>query len=116
MVYALPPPKFTHGEILRWRRVGDLVLAEVAYAPGQRIHQHVHPHPRFVLVLHGSLTELRGDDTHTHGPSTLLFRRAHEPHAYVVSKAGATCLIVDAADAWVARARQHAPVLGGSAA
>src|SRR5438874_2507179 len=90
MVYALPPPNFTHGEILRWRRVGDLVLAEVAYAPGQRIHQHVHPHARFVLVLHGSLTELRGDETQTHGPSTLLFRRAHEPHA---------------APAWLARAR-----------
>ena len=31
MVVAQPPRNFTHGEILRWRRVGGLVLAEVEY-------------------------------------------------------------------------------------
>jgi hypothetical protein len=46
----------------------------------------------------------------------LLFRRADEPHAYVVSKTGMTCLVVDLDDAWYSRARQHAAVLERSAA
>jgi len=116
MVYAQPPKHFTHGDILRWRKVGGLHLAEVRYGSGQRVHRHVHAHARFVLVLAGAITEIRGDDTHTHGSSTLLFRRADEPHAYVVSRAGATCLIVDLDDGWHARARLHAPVLEQSAA
>ena len=37
MTLAQPPKDFTHGEILRWRRVGGLVLGEVRYAPGQRV-------------------------------------------------------------------------------
>lgn len=116
MVLAQPPKNFTHGDIRRWRRVGDLVLAEVEYSPGQRIQRHVHSHARFVLVLQGSLTEIRGDDSATYGPSALLFRRAEEPHAYLVSRAGATCLIVDVEPAWLGRAREHAPVLARSAA
>lgn len=106
---------FTHGDILRWRKVGGLLLAEVAYEPGQRIHRHVHPHARFVLVLQGSVTEQRGSCTETFGPSTLLFRSANEPHSYAIASTGATCLIVDVDDVWLARAREHAPVLRGSA-
>ncbi len=33
---AQPPKNFTHGEILRWRRVDGLLLAEVEYEPGPR--------------------------------------------------------------------------------
>jgi AraC family transcriptional regulator len=116
MVHAQPPKNFTHGDILRWRKVGGLILAEVQYEPGQRVQRHVHPHTRFVLVLSGGITEIRGDHTEIHGPSTLLFRRRGEPHAYVVSRAGATCLIVDVDEGWLARARLHAPVLEQSAA
>ena len=111
-----PPQNFTHGDILRWRRVGGLVLAEVAYEPGLRIQRHVHPHARFVLVLEGSLTEVRGDQADTYGSSTLLFRRPDEPHAYLVSRTGAKCLIVDVEAAWIGRAREHAPVLAESTA
>jgi AraC family transcriptional regulator len=111
VVYAQPPKNFTHGSILRWRKVGGLVLAEVEYEPGQRVHRHVHLHARFVLVLTGGITEIRGDDTQTHGASTLLYRQAGEPHAYMVSRGGATCLVVDVEEGWLARARLHAPVL-----
>jgi AraC family transcriptional regulator len=116
MVPVQPPKSFTHGDILRWRRVGGLTLAEVAYQPGQHVHRHVHPHSRFVLLLAGAITEIRGDDTQTYGASTLLFRRAGEPHAYLVSQTGATCLIVDVDEGWLARARLHAAVLEQSAA
>jgi AraC family transcriptional regulator len=116
MVPVQLPKAFTHGDVLRWRRVGGLTLAEVQYAAGQRVHRHIHPHARFVLLLSGGITEIRGDDTQTYGPSTLLFRRGDEPHAYMVGRTGATCLIVDVAEEWQARARLHAPVLEQSAA
>ena len=105
------PKGFTHGTIVRWRRVGGLLLAEVTYEPEQRVHRHVHAHARFVLILKGSLSVSLDGDTATYGPSTLLFRSANEPHSYVISRSGATCLIVDVDDEWHARARQHAPVL-----
>ncbi len=92
------------------------MLAEVEYAAGQPIPRHVHGHARFVLVLAGSLTEIRGDDTNTYGPSSLLFRRPDEPHAYLVSSTGATCLVVDLEPAWLDRAREHAPVVAHSSA
>jgi len=44
-----------------------------------------------VLVLRGSVTETRsGEETDTYGPSTLLFRRADEPHSYHVAQTGRT--------------------------
>jgi AraC family transcriptional regulator len=111
-----PPKNFTEGSILRWRRVGGLVLAEVEYAPGQRIHRQMHAHARFVLVLKGAITEIRDDETNSYGSSALLFRRADEPHSYAVSRTGATCLIVDVDAVWYARAREQAQVLARSAA
>src|SRR5262245_7892718 len=105
-----PPKHFTTGDILRWRRVGGLVLAEVQFEAGQQIHREQHARARFVLVLEGALTE--GDTTY--GPSTLLFRRADEPRSYAASDRGATCLIVDMDAAWLERARQQAPVLAQS--
>jgi len=113
---AQPPKHFTPGDILRWRRVGGLVLAEVEFEAGQRIHREAHAHARFVLVLSGSLTEIHGDEAAAFGSSTLLFRRADEPLSYVVAKGGARCLIVDMDPAWVRRAREQAPVLARSGA
>ena len=110
-----PARNFTHGTILRWRRVPGLVLAEVEYEAGLRVPRHVHPHARLVLVLSGSLTEIRGEETATHASSTLLFRRADEQHAYTIGPSGATCLVVDIDPAWLGRVRDEAPVLGKSA-
>jgi AraC family transcriptional regulator len=110
--FALGEP----GNIVRWRRVDGLVLAEVEYESGQRIHRHAYVHARFSLVLKGSLNELRGEDEAIgYGPSTLLFRRAGETHSYVVGNEGARCLIVDLDPGWIARARAQAPVLVSSA-
>jgi AraC family transcriptional regulator len=116
LINMRPPRNLTHGNILRWRRVGGLLLAEVEYAPGQRIPRHVHPHARFVLVLRGEMNEGLDGETDSYGSSTLLFRRPDEPHSYQISKAGATCLVVDIDPAWFGRAREHAPVLVQSAA
>ena len=108
---ALPPPQFTHGEIRRWRRVPGLVLADVQYAPHQQVPFHSHANARFVVVLRGTITETTGTTATTHSAHTLLFRRAHERHAYRVGPAGAQCLVVDADAAWLQRAGKQAPLL-----
>ena len=113
---AKPLRNFTQGSVLRWRTTSGLVLAEVAYEPGQCIHREAQPHARFVLVLSGSLSERCGGDAVTHGPSTLLFRRAGEPRSYAVADKGARCLVLDMDDAWIGRARQQAPLLTRSVA
>src|SRR5690349_15008425 len=105
---------FTAGDVLRWRRVAGLTLAEVAFEPGQHVHREVRPHARFPLVLSGSLAETSGTATVTHGPSTLLFRTAGEPRSYAASARGARVLIVEMDAAWVRRARAQAPLLGES--
>ena len=110
------PKDFTQGTVLRWRKTSGLVLAEVSYDQGQRIHRETHQHARLLLVLSGSLTERCDGDTATHGPSTLLFRRAGEARSYAVASRGARCLIVDMDDAWLGRARQEAPLLNRSVA
>jgi len=110
------PGRFTAGEVVRWRRVGGLVLAEVSFEPGQRIHRESHPHARFLLVLSGSLTETTAGAVTTHGPSTLLFRSADEPRSYAASPSGAKLLVVDMDAAWLRRAREQAPLVRESAA
>lgn len=106
-----PPAEFSHGTILRWRRVAGLVLGEVEYAAHQRVTMHEHANARFVLVLRGRITEIRGSESLTHTAHTLLYRQARERHAYKVGPSGATCLIVDMDAAWLQRAASEAPVL-----
>lgn len=113
---AQPPKNFTCGDILRWRRVGGLTLAEVQFEPGQRIHREQHANVRWLLVMKGAVSEVHDGESASHGPSTLLFRRANEARSYAASDRGAVCLIVDMDDAWIARARQQAPVISRSTA
>jgi AraC family transcriptional regulator len=111
-----PPPQLVfHGDVIRWRSVPGLVLAEVAYEPGQRIRAR-QDHTRFVLVLRGSLTESGSDGDVAHGPSTLLLQCANQSHAYSVSSRGAVCLEIDMEPSWIAHAEAQAPVPSRSAA
>jgi quercetin dioxygenase-like cupin family protein len=111
-----PPPLAFDGTVIRWRRVGGLVLAEVGYEPGQRIHRATHAHARFMLVLKGALSETGIDGGVAHGASTLLFRAAGQPHSFTAGPRGAICLVVDMDAAWICRAQEHAPVLSHDAA
>src|SRR5690349_905582 len=90
-----PLDGLAHGAVLRWRRVTGLTLAEVEYEPGQRIHRQTHAHARFIFVLRGAFSEIRGGGTIVYPASTLLFRAADDPHSYAVSERGARCLVVD---------------------
>jgi AraC family transcriptional regulator len=105
------PRTFTHGEILRWRRVGGLTLAEAEYAPGQQIPGHAHANARFVLVLRGELIEGVDAGALRHRAGTLLFRHRQQVHTYRTAAAGATVLIVDMSTDWLERAEQRARVL-----
>lgn len=110
-----PPARLvSDGEVVRWRSVGGLVLAEVAYEPGQRIRAR-HVHARFVLVLKGALTEGAAGDGASHGASTLLWQSANQTHSYAVSARGAVCLEIDMDPAWIARAEAQAPIPARSA-
>ncbi len=111
---ACPLDALDQATVTRWRRVTGLTLAEVEYEPGQQIHRQRHRHARFVLVLRGALAEAGAADTLEYGASTLLFRLADEPHSYAAGEAGARCLVVDMDAAWLARARQQAPLLTAS--
>jgi AraC family transcriptional regulator len=110
---APPPPSLEcQGQILRWRRVGGLSLGEVAFEPNQRIHRDSHAHPRFIVVLKGSLSEVRrGENVATHRPSSLIFESANNPHSYAVSERGALCLVVDMSPDWLERAESRAAIL-----
>ncbi len=111
-----PPARLVFdGEVVRWRSVGGLVLAEVAYEPGQRIRSR-HAHARFVLVLKGTLTEGAAGDGASHGPSTLLWQCANQMHSYAVSPRGAVCLEIDMDPSWIARAEAQAPIPARTAA
>ncbi len=109
------PKGFAHGELLRGRRVGELLLAELAYAPGQRLAPHAHANARFVLVLRGSFTETVNGRPRTATPSSLIFRPPREVHAQVHHERGARVLVMDMSPAWLERAREEAPVIGESA-
>jgi AraC family transcriptional regulator len=102
---------FTSGDVLRWRRVGGLTLAEVAFEGGQRVHRESHAHARFVLVISGSLIDTAGGEARTCGPSTLLFRSADEARSYGIGDTGAKVLVVDMDAAWVRRAREQSPLV-----
>ena len=104
------PRGFTTGEPIRWRRIPGLVLGEVQYVPGQRIHQETHSRARFLLVVRGGLVE--ADQRRAReGAATLYFQPAGEPQSFRATAAGATCLILEMDDGWLARAREQAPVL-----
>ncbi len=107
------PRSFSPGEARRWRRVGGLVLAEVHYAPGQRVEHEAHAHARFVLVLEGALTSA-GKADGRYPSSTLLFRAAGDRWSYEAGASGAACLVIDMDDLWLARARQQAPLIDRS--
>ena len=110
-----PPQNLSfHGDVIRWRSVGGLVLAEVAYEPGQRLRAR-HAHARFMLILKGSLVEGATGEGVSHGPSTLLWQGANQPHAYTVSSRGAVCLEIDMDPSWIARAETQAPMPARSA-
>lgn len=86
------------------------MLAEVEYAAGQRVHQEAHARARFVLVVRGGLVDADPRRARE-GTMPLFFQPAGEPQSYRATGAGATCLILEMDDTWLARAREQAPVL-----
>ena len=107
LVFTLPRG-FTSGEPLRWRRVGGLVLAEVRYGARRRVTE-ARSHARFVLVLRGALRA--SDGSAEYPASTLLYLTPNAQQDWMTGASGATVLIVDMTETWLARVREQAPVL-----
>ncbi len=108
------PRGFTTGAPLRWRRIPGLVLAEVEYEAGQRVHRETHTRARFLLVVRGGIVDADPRRARE-GTATLFFQPAGEPQSHRATGAGATCLILEMDDSWLARAREQAPVLSRAA-
>lgn len=104
-----------HGRILRYRRAGGLLLAEVDYPSGLRVASHTHGHAQFVLVLRGAIEDTSSGRTRRCPASTLLFLPAGAPHAIEVGGAGATGLVVDMEPAWLSRATADASIIDAPA-
>jgi hypothetical protein len=109
------PRDSTHGHIVCARRLEGLTLAEVAYPPGQRTPPRSQARACFVLVLRGGFTDVVRGVTRVCPASTLVFRPAGELHAGHYSDRGATCLVVEMDEAWLARARKEGGTLDRSA-
>ena len=74
-------PNFTHGDVLRARRVRELTLVEVRYPAGTTIRSHAHANARFVLVRRGCLEETGASGERSFPAGSLLFRPAGSSHA-----------------------------------
>ena len=103
------PRGFTTGDPIRWRRLPGLVLAEIKFAPGERIHTDVQARARFVLAVRGQLVDARAPREEQR--RALVFQPAGPTAPLRASARGATCLILEMDDGWLARAREQAPVL-----
>jgi len=110
------PRGFTTGEAICWRRIPGLVLAEVEYEAGERIHHESHSRARFLLVVRGGLMPAETRWAADERAATLFFQPAGERQSYTATRNGATCLILEMEDGWLARAREQAPVLTGATA
>ncbi len=109
------PKGFLHGEVVKVRQAGGLLLAEAVYEPGLQIRRHSHEHARFVLVLRGEFSEICENKARECRAGTLLLRAPGERHADAIGSRGAACFCVDLPPEWLERAREESVVLEESA-
>jgi AraC family transcriptional regulator len=105
------PKGFADGRIIRGRRVGALLVAEVEYAAARHGTPHVHEHAQFVLTTHGAFEEQLPDRVRRAEAGTLTFLPAHASHAIVTGERGATVLVIDMEAAWLSRAATDPPIV-----
>lgn len=110
MLERLPSGGF-YGETLRKRKVGDLFLADVRYAPGSRLPRHAHERPYFCLICHGTYAEAYGRRTRLCGPGALVFHPPGEPHTEAFGNCAVASFNVEIGPEWLYRIREIGGVL-----
>jgi AraC family transcriptional regulator len=95
------------GQVLSSRKVGDFLLNETEYFPGERIPQHSHEEGYFCLVRSGSYTEAYGTKWRTCGPFTLAFHPPGEQHSEKFDDREVRSFNIEITRAWLARMGEY---------
>src|SRR5262245_60594463 len=106
-----PAPIPFLGQRVRDRQVGGLTLTEYRYAPHQVMAPHAHRLAYFYLVLGGGYEERFGHRWWERRERMLVFHPEGEVHADRFGRAGGRLFSIETDHAWIARAREHGPVL-----
>src|SRR5215475_15737301 len=59
-----------YGAVVNQWKAGNLSFSESVYRPGARIRRHLHSHPYFSILLHGSYREIYRGGVRECGPAT----------------------------------------------
>jgi AraC family transcriptional regulator len=70
-----------YGAVVNQWRVRNLNFSESVYRPGARIKRHLHSHPYFSILLHGSYRETYGGGVRECVPATAVFHAPGEVHS-----------------------------------
>jgi AraC family transcriptional regulator len=83
----------TYGQVIRTRRTGRFVFRESRYRESLRMPRHYHPEPYFSYIAEGDVSE-RGGCEIDHGPGSVHFHPAGDPHSVRLGRGGATCVSI----------------------
>ena len=84
----------TYGRVIHTRRAGRFLFRESRYRESLRMPRHYHPEPYFSFVVEGNLRERVADREADHGPGSVHFHPAGDPHSVQLGRDGATCVSI----------------------
>jgi len=70
-----------YGAVVNQWKAGNLSFSESVYRPGARIRRHLHSHPYFSILLHGSYREIYRGGVRECGPATAVLHAPGEVHS-----------------------------------
>lgn len=94
-----------YGRTVRRREVGELVLADVRYAPGSRVPRHAHDRAYFCLIRRGSYMEAYGRRTRVCKPGVVAYHPPGEQHAEAMGGCTVASFNVELGPEWLYRMR-----------
>jgi len=95
------------GQVLGSRKVGEFLLNETGYCPGERIPRHSHEEGYFCLVRSGSYTEAYGTKRRTCGPLTVAFHPPGEQHSEEFDEREVRSFNIEITRAWLAKMKDY---------
>jgi AraC family transcriptional regulator len=110
MSVQLSPGQY-YGETLRSSKIAGFELSERVYPPGYQTPKHHHKNALFCFVMQGNYTESYGGRMRECASSTLIFHPPGELHAEHFHESGGRSFIVEIAPGWLAKVREHLPLV-----